>query len=387
MRSWILGGIALVVIAGLVWGGLTYRDRTFAWEDCEAPRVDVGAALVELNEWSEDLELVSVGNVDFPVAMIPAGDPLGSNYLVTTLAGGLLELDIESGETNELLNFADEIIVGDEQGLLGIALSPSSEFLYLTFTDTEGTLTLVEYEYPMLTERRLVMTVPQPQRWHNGGNLLFGPDGYLYMALGDGGGKADKYNNGQDLSSVKGSVIRIDPRPSGDQRYTIPPDNPFVDGDAPEIWVYGLRNPWRIWFDEGDLWIGDVGQNCVEEINVVHAGESGLNFGWPALEGNMRVRGPIPSGAVDPVLFYDHDPYGCSISGGGVYRGSAMPELQGMYIWADYCNGRVRALDPGDGSVYELGVREPLTVSFGFDVDGEPYLLTREDGILKLQTR
>ena len=381
MKTWLIRGLVVLLAGGLIWGGLAFRNRTFAWEDCEAPRAEYTSSLEVVSDWDGDLTVAPLGDVEFPVSMIPID---AGTALVTTITGSLLTLDLASGESEQLLDFSDEIIVGDEQGLLGLALPPDRDFLYLTFTDVDGTLILVEFTYPELSDRRLVMTVPQPQRWHNGGNLLFGPDEYLYVALGDGGGKADQYGNGQNLDTTKGSVIRIDPRPDGGRAYGIPADNPFVDGDAPEVFVYGLRNPWRIWFDDGDLWIADVGQNCVEEINVVPAGESGLNFGWPGLEGDMRVRGPIPDDAVEPFLSYNHDPYGCSIIGGGIYEGSDLPDLVGMYLFADYCNGRLRAMDTETREVFDLGVKESLTVSFGFDADGEPYLLTKEKGILKL---
>lgn len=367
-----------------------WQERGYQWETCEGPRVEGVAMLadVDVDRWGEGVVSVSpLADLEFAIAL---ADRVGDSSLyVTTLAGVVYELPPD-GDPIAALDLSSEVLVGDEQGLLGIAFAPDGAFGYLTFTDLEGTLHLEEYTMPGFGDRRPVLAVPQPQRWHNGGNLRFGPDGYLYMGLGDGGGIADQYRNGQNLASILGTIIRIDPRRDGSAAYRIPADNPFVDGEAPEVFAYGLRNPWTFGFDRasGDLWIGDVGQNCVEEIDRTSVDPAdGRNFGWSAVEGNMRVRGTLPGDHVLPVLAYNHFTGGCSVIVGDVYDGAAFPELRGKLLFGDYCRGRLMALSFDDGGtveVTEIGVDSPLLTGIAFDLEGEVYLLTRADGVFKL---
>jgi glucose/arabinose dehydrogenase len=230
--------------------------------------------------------------------------------------------------------------------------------------------------------RRNVLTQTQPFENHNGGDIMFGPDGYLYIGLGDGGSGGDPQGNGQNLGTLLGKLLRIDP--SGGDPYAIPADNPFVgDPNAKgEIWAYGLRNPWRFSFDAGtgDLLIGDVGQSDWEEIDWAPANsKGGENYGWGSMEGTHPFRGGTePANHVPPIHEYDRNGLGCSVTGGYVYRGKAIPDLEGQYVYSDYCDGTVRTLQVEDGKVTgqsDLGVNGGEVVSFVQDGDGELYTL------------
>ncbi|HUF34828.1 MAG TPA: PQQ-dependent sugar dehydrogenase, partial [Gemmatimonadales bacterium] len=235
----------------------------------------------------------------------------------------------------------------------------------------------------------------QPFANHNGGHLAFGPDGYLYVALGDGGSSGDPQDRGQALDDLFGSLLRIDP--AGGSPYAVPADNPFgaSAGARPEIWSYGLRNPWRFSFDRltGDLWIGDVGQNRWEEVNHAPAAEGagrGLNFGWRRMEGRhcFETGSCDQSGLTLPVLEYDHGS-GCSVTGGYVYRGAEIPELQGHYFYADFCRGFVRSMRLEADTVAEEADWPALRPgggipSFGEDAAGELYVLVSDGRVLKI---
>jgi glucose/arabinose dehydrogenase len=261
------------------------------------------------------------------------------------------------------------------------------------------------HEEPDPATRRPVLSVDQPQPNHNGGQLAFGPDGDLYVALGDGGGAGDTGTghaaggNGQSLSTLLGKILRIDPRPSGNAAYTIPPDNPFVGraGARGEIWAYGLRNPWRFSFDRatGDLWIGDVGQNAWEEVDMVPAvggrdAGRGDNFGWNRLEGTHPYTGAVPSDTVAPVAELSHTDGACSVIGGYVYRGDAIPGLRGTYVFAYFCAGELLGLvadADGEYRQVDLGVRAPQVTALGQRDDGELFLLSQDGGLLRLLAR
>ena len=232
---------------------------------------------------------------------------------------------------------------------------------------------------------RIILTQAQPYANHNGGQLAFGPDGLLYVGLGDGGSGGDPQRHGQNPGDFLGSILRVDIRtPDG---YTIPPDNPFADGagGAPEVWAYGLRNPWRFSFDGDLLYIADVGQNRVEEVDVVDATTAaGSNFGWNVMEGGTcYASGEACSGAdrgfVDPVYTYDHSGDRCSITGGYVYRGSAYPGLFGTYLFADYCTGRGPGAEDGRRRGHRVPELRPARgaapASFGTDSEGNIYIV------------
>lgn len=286
---------------------------------------------------------------------------------------------------------------GSEQGLLGLAFpvdfAESGEFyVYYTARIGEGVgdNTIARYRVseadPDLadpTSGEVLLAVPDSRTNHNGGTVQFGPDGYLYAGLGDGGGGGDPDNNGQNPGTLLGSVLRIDPT-GDDVPYAIPADNPFADGagDAPEVWAWGLRNPWRFSFDRatGDLYIGDVGQSAIEEINWLPAETpGGTNFGWNIKEGTRCLDGAAcdVAGLTEPVAEYSHD-FGCSVVGGYVYRGELEPELQGIYLFGDFCTGLVWGMvqnEAGDwitSDPIETGLR---ISSFGEDANGEVYIV------------
>ena len=340
------------------------------------------------------VRLVQVATLDQPIGLaVRAGDP---NLYVAEKTGRVVAIHDGRVLSRPVLDLSGQVSLGSEQGLLGLAFSPDGRYLYVSYTDVSGNSNVDGYTMrdgvADPSSRRQVLVVDQPYANHNGGNLAFGPDGDLYIGLGDGGSEGDPNGNGQNLSTLLGKMLRISPRPAGGAPYTIPPDNPFVGRpDArPEIWAYGLRNPWRYSFDRatGDLWIGDVGQDAWEEIDRQPAGSAGgQNYGWNLVEGTHPYKGAAPTGAVPPVYEYSHDGGGCAVTGGYVYRGSAIPDLVGAYVFADFCLGRLEAIRVRDGRVVahaELGVTVPSVSSFGQDGSGELYALSLAGGLYRL---
>ncbi|MXZ91259.1 MAG: PQQ-dependent sugar dehydrogenase [Chloroflexi bacterium] len=301
---------------------------------------------------------------------------------------------------SEFLDITDRVNSrGSEEGLLGMALDPKNQrHMYVYYSAANPRRSVVS-RFTVSADlsdadpdsELVILEVGQPYANHNGGQLAFGPDGYLYVGLGDGGSAGDPRGNGQDTSTLLGSILRIDVSPAtAERRYAIPADNPFANGGGRgDIWAYGLRNPWRFSFDRdtGELWAGDVGQNRWEEIDLIRRGG---NYGWNVLEGNHCFR---PSnncsreGMTPPVWEYSLDGEPCSVIGGYVYRGSAIPWLKGAYVYGDFCSGKVYGLRYVDDEVVEhrrladTGLR---IMSFAQDSDGELYLLTRKSGIYRL---
>ncbi len=349
------------------------------------------------------LVLTPVVSLPNPIALVArpnTGSERGDLY-VATRAGQVWLLGADGDEPAEMvLDIGDLTTTDCETGLLGIAFGPDGSSLYVHYTDLRGDNQIVVY--PMSghsvqgDQGRTVLSVAQPACNHNGGHIAFGPDGNLWIGLGDGGGANDMFNHGQNLDSLLATMVRIDPGASGGADYAIPSDNPFAGGGGrPEIWVYGARNPWRFSFDgdSGDLWIADVGQNDWEEIHVLRAADGwvpGANLGWPLFEGDVRFSGTaVPDDLVFPVHVYDHD-VGCSVTGGHVYRGSAIAQLAGAYVFGDYCTGRIWALtidDEGADTREELEVSVPQfsLVSFGEDASGEIYVLSFDDTVYRLE--
>ncbi len=322
--------------------------------------------------------------LDRPVFVTHAGDGSGRVFVaeqggtIRTLPGGDLFLDIR-----------DQVRAGGEQGLLGVAFHPrfrENGYLYVNYTDQQGNTVIARFTAAAnrrtadpATEER-VLYQRQPAANHNGGMLAFGPDGYLYIGLGDGGGSNDTYQNGQDRASLLGKLLRIDVDRGAP--YVIPRDNPFVDaaGMRPEIWAYGLRNPWRFSFDRatGDLYIGDVGQNRFEWVHFQPAASrGGQNYGWPIVEGRACLRGTTcdRTGLTAPIAVYEHEPE-CAIVGGYVYRGARATALRGQYLFGDACSGRIWTLRR-EGDQWHMQERlqtKRYLSSFGEDEAGEVYV-------------
>ena len=304
------------------------------------------------------VSLDEVGSFDQPVDVVDrAGD--GMVYVVEQPGRIVAATDLS---TELVLDITDLTDARGERGLLGLAFHPTDALAYVHYTDLTGDTVVAELSLDPTTGRfdraslREVLTVDQPYTNHNGGRLTFGPDQLLYIGLGDGGSGGDPERYALNLSSRLGKILRIDPAEADGQPFTVPADNPFVDvpGADPTIWSYGLRNPWKFSFDpdNGDLWIADVGQGDFEEINKSVATDRrnagrGVSFGWSAFEGFERFNGDQPTdGAVAPLFVYDHGGGRCSVTGGSVARGDNVPDLQGWYVFGDYCSGQIWALDP-----------------------------------------
>jgi glucose/arabinose dehydrogenase len=304
---------------------------------------------------------------------------------------------IENGQLIDapFLNIEDRVNDNsNEMGLLGLAFHPNyaqNGYFFVNYTGSGGDTFISRFQvsgdlYQANPSSEInLLRINQPYPNHNGGGLDFGPDGYLYAGLGDGGAAGDPQGNGQKLTTLLGKILRLDVDSA--EPYAIPADNPFGD----EIWAYGLRNPWRISFDAvtGDLYIGDVGQNVWEEINHLSAGSpGGANFGWKFREGSHPYDGNAPDGLTDPVAEYSHAEGGCSVTGGYVYRGS-MPEWNGIYLYGDYCTGFVWGVIQVDGEwqaqlLFDTDVN---ITSFGQDEAGEVYLVGDGGGVYKLVRR
>ncbi len=334
-------------------------------------------------------------NLDVAVALTPvvrmdspiAGDVGPDGVLHLAERAGTVHRLEDGVLSGAVVDLSSDTTTDSERGLLGIAFAADGSELYLSYTDREGAsrIDAVTVSDGLVDggERRSVFRLDQPFGNHNGGDLHVGPDGLLYLGLGDGGGGGDPLEAGQDLSTPLGALLRIDPQ--GADPYGIPADNPFVDVDqaAAEIVAYGLRNPWRFAFDPvtDEVWIADVGQSAREEINRVGFDALfGANFGWHLMEGSLEFAGSEPDDHVPPVYEYDtNGPEGCAVTGGVIYRGTAIPELVGAYLYADFCNGVVRGLDVTDaGEVRDqadLGVDGGSVVAFVADADGEVLVL------------
>ena len=278
---------------------------------------------------------------------------------------------------------------------------PTNRYLYVDYTDLQGNTIIARYSsLPDGTKvdsasENIMLTIQQPFKNHNGGNLIFGPDGYLWIGMGDGGGQGDPNNNGQSSQTLLGKLLRIDV--DHGEPYSIPADNPYANGGGlPEIWAIGLRNPWRFSFDRltGDLYIGDVGQDSWEEIDFLSADfiSTPVNFGWSKREGTHPYKdagGDEMPGLTDPIFDYGSDT-GCSVTGGFIYRGDKLPEFQGVYIFGDYCSGNIMGLIRKDGNTWESKMlfNTPYNISsFGEDQNGDIYLLDLNGGVYRLEKK
>ncbi len=351
-----------------------------------APAVDIEDLTLTLTEVASGF--------DVPVLLV--ADPDGGSDLVVEQSGRIVRLD----DRSVALDLSDDVVYGGEQGLLGLAFHPEFASNRLAYVDYvgEGPRTVVE-QFRVgpdggfdTSSRTIILEVPQPASNHNGGMIGFGPDGYLWIGMGDGGGADDQFGNGQRADTLLGAMLRIAVGVEGIDTYAIPPDNPYATGGggAPEVWAIGLRNPWRFSFDGETVWIGDVGQGTIEEVSSAPTSLAGANYGWPVMEGSncFLASECDASPFVSPVTEYDHSE-GCSITGGFVYRGDAIPALVGSYLYSDYCSGFLRSWSPETGDLDwtpQVG-STPSVTGFGIGGDGELYVVSHSGRILRVEAR
>jgi hypothetical protein len=346
----------------------------------------------------EDLQAVEiVSGLVSPVHLTsPGGD---ARLFVVDQPGVIYVVSNGTRLPTPFLDISDDVDFGGERGLFSMAFDPEYEstgLFWVNYTDNAGDTRVERYRVsadPDVADpgsAELVLHVDQPASNHNGGQIAFGPDGMLYVGMGDGGGAGDLQNHGQNLSTLLGALLRIDVRTLP---YAIPADNPFAGSTAerPEIWGYGLRNPWRFSFDHvaGDIYIADVGQNQWEEINAVAVDDAAVNYGWRIMEGTrcFNATSCDQNGLTLPVHEYSHGE-GCSVTGGYVYRGEDLAGLQGHYFYSDFCAGFLRSFRVAGGSAAEhrewdvgdLG----NVLSFGEDSEGELYMLTGGGRVYRL---
>ena len=323
-----------------------------------------------------------------PVLLVAS--PLGDDVIVeqpgriVTIGGSVL------------LDIRDDVVFQGERGLLGLAYHPdfaTNRLAYVNYIDGGGDTAIEEFRVGDdgvfdRDSRVRILTIQQPASNHNGGMIAFGPDGFLWIGTGDGGGADDRFGQGQRADTLLGAMLRIAVGPDVGGAYAIPPDNPYVDGGgAREVWAIGLRNPWRFSFDGTDLWIADVGQRRIEEVDRTLTTEPALNYGWPIMEGSECFRGSCSTdGLVLPIDEYSHSE-GCSITGGYVYRGDAIPELDGHYFYSDFCTGFLRSVTAA-GETFRwtdrVGTIAAVT-GFGTGVDGELYVVSQRGTIHRLE--
>jgi glucose/arabinose dehydrogenase len=372
----------------------------------DVPATEAPSAVVVPNLASISVRLEPVlDNVEQPLFVTHAGD--GSGRLFVLEKTGRIRV-VQDGRLLEapFLDISNKVSLASEQGLLGLAFTPdyaTSGTFYINYTTEIGDTVIARYFVSADDPNRAdpaselpILQLDQPARNHNGGMIAFGPDGYLWIGMGDGGASGDRFGNGQNPQTLLGKMLRINVNSDPDEPYTIPADNPWVAADwngqdvRNEIWAVGLRNPWRWSFDRqtNDLWIADVGQNMIEEINVVPSATNtgGLNFGWPIMEGKscFQMDNCDQTGLTLPVTDYRHEG-NCSVTGGYVYRGQAHPAWNGVYFYGDYCSGRLWALAPdgsGGWTTVELAQQSVALSSFGEDEAGELYVTDLSGGVV-----
>ncbi|HKE77814.1 MAG TPA: PQQ-dependent sugar dehydrogenase, partial [Solirubrobacteraceae bacterium] len=353
----VMTAFVLVVAALAACGSGSDGTAASSGEGATAGDPSGGSAAAGRAAQNRGVRLVKVGDFDAPLYVTaPPGDR--RRIFVVEQAGRIMV--VRGGKTlgQPFLDIRSKVTSGGEQGLLSLAFAPDyarSGLFYVYYTEKSGTQSIWEYHRATADtanpgSARLVLRMQDPEPNHNGGLMIFGSDRLMYVGTGDGGGGNDQHGargNAQSLDSLLGKILRIDPRRSGNRPYTVPASNPFVgrSGARPEIYSYGLRNPWRFSFDRttGDLSIGDVGQDQVEEINFVRKGRGrGANFGWRPWEGRRRNFNEPAPGAIFPVITHSHSEGWCSITGGYVVRDRGVPGLYGRYVYGDFCNNRLR---------------------------------------------
>ncbi len=353
------------------------------------------------------VKLVSVGKFNMPLYV--TAPPKDLRRVMVVQQGGRISV-VRDGKvlSTPFLDISPRVTAGGEQGLLGLAFAPDyakTGLFYVYFTRRDGKQEVAEFkratsDRASASSYRSLLVMDDPEGNHNGGQLNFGPDGLLYIGTGDGGGAGDQHGtigNAQNLGSLLGKILRVAPRRSGSKAYTVPSSNPFVGraGARPEIYSYGLRNPWRFSFDRvgGDLIIGDVGQDKVEEIDFTSIAQaSGGNFGWRVREGDKPFAGGSVSGAIEPVIVRTHDQGWCSVTGGYVVRDPALPSLRGKYLYGDFCEGLIygaRLSSSGATSNARVaGLPQiPALSSFGEDARGRIYVVSLGGAVSRIAAR
>jgi glucose/arabinose dehydrogenase len=349
------------------------------------------------------VRLEKVADFDLPLYVTaPPGD---RRRLFVVEQGGVVKV-VRDGKPLDapFLDISALVAAGGERGLFSLAFAPDyarSGLFYVDYTDRDGNTQVIEYrrrtdDVADPGTARQVLFQRQPEPNHNGGLLLFGPDGLMYVGLGDGGGGGDLHGprgNAQNLGTLLGKILRIDPRRSGSRPYSVPPSNPFVGraGARGEIYAYGLRNPWRFSFDRltGDLTIGDVGQEEIEEIDFVRRSRgSGANFGWRVFEGRSRyTEGEEAAGAIAPVITERHADGNCSITGGVIVRDPALEAWAGRYVYGDLCRGKLMTARLPSGQTSDSGLEVPQLSSFGEDAEGRVYAVSLNGPVYRLVAR
>ncbi len=379
----------LALVAGAAFAvptGATASPAARPAKPAAAPRTDLATAHVRLKH--------VVSGLDSPVAMAWRGSDTAHMYVAEQ--PGTLVVVTNGHVTGTVLT--ENVSHDNEEGLLGIVFSRDGKKLYVDYTDPTGDIHVVEYTMNGLkantaTRRQLLLIPHHTFTNHNGGNLVIGPDNMLYIGVGDGGSGGDPNGNGQNKDVLLAKILRIDPRQNGASPYRIPAGNPFKGkaGKRGEIWMYGLRNPWRFSFDSknGDMWIGDVGQDKFEEVDYARAGTgAGANWGWNLREGFHPYNGGAePAGARDPILERPHTAGDCAIIGGYVYRGSPSVPLVGAYVFGDECTGVLRAVTQNGGRITQaapLHLNVSELTSFGQGPKGAIYAASRTGTIYVL---
>ncbi|CAN5890631.1 PQQ-dependent sugar dehydrogenase [soil metagenome] len=386
--------MALVVLV-LVIGACATDDRTGPTHDTESPATtsptgpattpgtepaDPTAPTVGPDTTSstsppplQGLAYEPVSDLAFPIALVSRP---GDDSAFLAERAGIIRLFADREVGDVILDISHLTDTGGERGLLGLALHPEDgSRVFVHYTDRSGDTVVSEFHFDSSAidpaSEEVIFSVSQPAGNHNGGMIQFGPDGALYLGLGDGGGSGDRFGNGQNTDTMLGGIVRID-----------------IDTAEAVLWQYGLRNPWRFWIDGDDIWIGDVGQNAYEEVDLASIAEQAVNYGWPIMEGlNCFQEADCDTdGLTLPLIEVSHsDDNTCSITGGVVYRGAAIGELDGRFLFSDYCGGYLRSVD-ASGDVIDhtddVGVAGNV-VSFGVDPDGEVYVMT-VDRLLRL---
>jgi glucose/arabinose dehydrogenase len=381
----------VLLLAALTAVGATWTWTSAASSSPARPATRVATQL----DAPSTYKLTVIGKAEKPLGVIyRAGDD--RPFVIEKV--GTLRVLTATGDGAVVLDISKEVSDGTEQGFLGAVFSNDGSRLYAHLTNGDGDTEIREYQWSAEgnaadpATKRLVLTVKQPYGNHNGGHLVMDSTDLLWIGLGDGGSAGDPKNSGQTRTSLLGKILRIDPRPSGTKQYSIPSDNPWASGSkgAPEVWAWGLRNPWRFEVDEPGkrVIIGDVGQNVIEEMNVVPLTAKAPNFGWKPREGKKAYEGgKRPAGAIDPVWEMQHSKGWCSVTGGVTYRGNALPRLRNVHVFADYCKGELMGLEQTSGGAwkgYKLNVDVKSPSAFSLDRNGDVLVMSLDGDVSRL---